>query len=175
MSADDGRPIRPSPSGHKKDGAVPSWLRTDGKPPSRPVLSDVGRTGRLTTLRLRPRRLPTNNLPRTSSTWRYSSSSAFLNALLASSFISSWSPTSDRVINTASHPSSASESFSSCSFEGPEDAWAWSCRRLERVALLPWVLRFRSLHCRRRSRRDADLEDMMNDVCCTRVGLWCWT
>ncbi|KAF8538769.1 hypothetical protein BDD12DRAFT_884195 [Trichophaea hybrida] len=47
----NGRPIRPSPSGLKKDGAVPSWLRTDGKPPSRPVLSDVGRTGRLTTLR----------------------------------------------------------------------------------------------------------------------------
>jgi len=46
----NGRPIRPSPSGLKKDGAVPSWLRTDGKPPSRPVLSDVGRTGRLTTL-----------------------------------------------------------------------------------------------------------------------------
>ncbi|KAF8507912.1 hypothetical protein BDD12DRAFT_905612 [Trichophaea hybrida] len=39
-------PVRP-----QKDGAVPSWLRTDGKPPSRPVLSDVGRTGRLTTLR----------------------------------------------------------------------------------------------------------------------------
>jgi len=26
----NGRPIRPSPSGLKKDGAVPSWLRTDG-------------------------------------------------------------------------------------------------------------------------------------------------
>jgi hypothetical protein len=38
-------PVRP-----QKDGAVPSWLRTDGKLPSRPVLSDVGRTGRLTTL-----------------------------------------------------------------------------------------------------------------------------
>jgi len=46
----NGRPFRPSPSGLKKDGAVPSWLRTDGKPPSRPVLSDVGRPGRLTTL-----------------------------------------------------------------------------------------------------------------------------
>jgi hypothetical protein len=46
----DGRPIRPSPSGLKKDGAIPSSLRTDGIPPSRPVLSNVGRTGRLTTL-----------------------------------------------------------------------------------------------------------------------------
>jgi len=26
----NGHPIRPSPSGLKKDGAVPSWLRTDG-------------------------------------------------------------------------------------------------------------------------------------------------
>jgi hypothetical protein len=41
-------PVRP-----QKDGAVPSWLRTDGKPPPRPVLSDVGRTGRLTTLEKR--------------------------------------------------------------------------------------------------------------------------
>ena len=44
------RPIRPSPSRLKMTAPFPSYHRTDGVWPSRPVLSNFGRTGRLITL-----------------------------------------------------------------------------------------------------------------------------
>jgi len=45
-----GRPLRPSPSCLKKTAPFPSYPRTDGDSPSRPVLRNFGRTGRLRTL-----------------------------------------------------------------------------------------------------------------------------
>ena len=44
------RPIRPSPSRLKMTAPFPSYPQTDGVLPSRPVLSNFGRTGRLRTL-----------------------------------------------------------------------------------------------------------------------------
>jgi len=46
------RPIRPSPSRLKMTAPFPSYPRTDGVWPSRPVLSNFGRTGRLRTLHI---------------------------------------------------------------------------------------------------------------------------
>ena len=45
-----GRPLRPSPSCLKQRAPFPSYARTDGDSPSRPVPRNFGRTGRLRTL-----------------------------------------------------------------------------------------------------------------------------
>jgi len=48
-----GRPLRPSPSCLKQTAPFPSYPRTDGDLPSRPVPRNFGRTGRLRTLATR--------------------------------------------------------------------------------------------------------------------------
>jgi len=48
------RPVRQSPSRLKMTAPFPSYPRTDGVRPSRPVLSNFGRTGRLRTLTYYP-------------------------------------------------------------------------------------------------------------------------